>query len=67
MAYHWRDGFEFTREPNGDVTLTVPARPYDANLTIPYLEWISIIASMCIEGETAVTYRVAEKFHGISK
>ena len=64
MSYHWRDGFFFAREENGNVTLTVPFEKGQIEIfQIPADEWCSIISSVSLEGENSLSYRVAQKFH----
>ena len=66
MAYHWRDGWFFSRESNGFVSIKAPGGDdIEARIAvIPVDEWASIIASVSASGETAETFKLAQLFHG---
>lgn len=65
--YHWRDGFWFTRQKNGDVLIekhtaddTAPEQAFDlagkhpaveATVLIPAKEWAAICAAMSLDGQ----------------
>jgi hypothetical protein len=65
-AYHAHDGWEFQRLPDGSVRLTKePAAGEYAGqmVTFSVEEWASIVASVSVAGETAETWRAAERAH----
>lgn len=65
-GYHWRDGWHFTRCPDGSVRIMNGRTPVGVDpidLTIPPNEWASIIANVSARGETSNSYYLAGVFH----
>lgn len=67
--FHQRDGWYFSRLEDGSVQIrvedsTAANREFRTHM-IPPNEWASVIASVCGAGETAATFRAAERFHVI--
>lgn len=52
--HHWRQGWCFERQPNGDVEIRHLPRvgeTRDVHLTIPADEWVTIVHAMMPPGE----------------
>jgi hypothetical protein len=54
MAFHWRNGWYFKRDEPGIVTIWND--DLKIRLEIPPMEWASIVASVCFQGETGETF-----------
>jgi len=66
--FHLANGWFFKRADEGWVTIIKreapdPESPVVIALSIAPEGWASIVASVCIEGENADTYQIAENFH----
>lgn len=73
--FHWKDGWYFSRQDNGSVTMEHRVYEdefnelgqrmyhYNAKVNIPAAEWASIVAAVSISGETAQSYQDALTFH----
>jgi hypothetical protein len=75
MAYHWRNGWYWSRLPDGSVEVRNHGdfEKHDSNcgsgdgrvtLVIPPAEWASIVSSVSKGGESNGGYRAAVDFHG---
>lgn len=76
MVYHWKDGWYFERltdprEKYGWVRIYhIPLLQYEAqgiadvDIEIEPHTWASIVAAVCVEGDTAFTFRLAMALHG---
>lgn len=73
--FHWRDNIYFERLENGSVRIrkftATPNfesvdwqyQPTEFDITIPGLEWCSIIATVSGDGETTEKYYAAIEYH----
>jgi hypothetical protein len=68
QTYHLRDGWHFTRLPDGRVYIQVippddnaPGPLARANITPD--EWASIVAAVSATGETGASYAAARRLH----
>jgi len=59
-AFHWRDGWYFSRTESGDVMIEPGT---DHEVIVPAAEWASIVASVTPKGDTAETYGDAVRLH----
>jgi hypothetical protein len=62
-GFHWRDGWMFSRMPDGSVQLVHSFK--GVNLIIPAAEWASIVCSVSDGGESNGRHRKALEFHGL--
>lgn len=62
MAFHWKNGWMFERQENGDVKFWNDEKKVLVE-HVPADEWASIIASVANQGETAGRYERAKEFH----
>jgi hypothetical protein len=66
---HLRDGFTYERIPGteGDVRIRIRdhhgANGIIREVTVPEMEWASVIASVAAGGETTESYQAARDFH----
>ena len=59
-AFHWAHGITFQRiNDRGDVLIGFGGLTF----IVPAAQWGSIIASVTPEGDSAMTYAAAERFH----
>lgn len=58
--FHWRDGLFFGRSDDGAVRIL---KDGVIDVTVPVVEWASIVAAVTASGETAETYQQAEALH----
>ena len=75
MTFHWSDGWFFSRQPDGSVTMEHRVYEndrnelgermyhYDVKVNIPADEWCSIIASVSAGGEVDYRWYAARDFH----
>ena len=73
--FHWSDGWFFSRQPDGSVTMEHRVYEdglnelgermyhYDVKVNIPPNEWASIIASVSAGGEVDGRWQSAVEFH----
>ncbi len=59
--FHLRDGWRFSREPDGSVHIQAPT----GATTIDPDTWASIAAAVSARGETGDTWRMARTFHSM--
>ena len=71
--FHWTDGWFFSRLDDGSVHIEKRDNPgpddkTDVALTIPPMEWASIVVHCAGTGafDQADAYRTFQKFHGIT-
>ena len=75
MAFHWRNGWYWSRLPDGSVEVRNHGdfekpdpnhAPGDgrATLVIPPNEWASIVCSVSAKGEDGARWNAAQDFHG---
>ena len=63
MAFHWKEGWFFSRLLNGDVAFWnkdkgIPTTVIDRD------SWLSIVASVSVKGDTAEQFQAAKELHG---
>ncbi len=68
--FHTQEGLHFDRQENGDVKVIltnnkagIEQRKVLFETTLSPDCWASVVSSMCIEGETGRTFRMAHVFH----
>ena len=70
MAFHWKDRWHFERigssvhiyhEVGGQGTDPIG---HDVDIEIDSDSWASIVASVSVEGDTALTFRIVKALHG---
>ena len=67
--FHWQDGWYFKRLGNGSVqvqkrrVVSKDTRFIEAEAVIPAAEWASIVASVTVHGDNAITYQLATILH----
>ncbi len=59
-AFHWRDGWYFSRTESGDVMIEPGT---DHEVVVPAAEWASVVASVTPTGDTAETHSEAVRLH----
>jgi hypothetical protein len=62
-GFHARDGWYFTRQPDGSVKISAAVQRCTEELIIDPNTWASIIASVSAQGETAARFYQARAFH----
>ena len=64
-GFHWRDGWFFHRQPDGSVRVMHRETPTSewlkSDITIPAMEWASIVCSVSANGETGERWNDARR------